>query len=158
MQNDAQHHLDQKAAIISAWSSKNLHKVEYLTGKDLGLKPNTIEKARFAMGKIFNKGLSEDDKKERLFKRLENIKNKNEQQLQAIKDQREKQLKELENIDKNKTLKAIDEISIKKKKKMMKQVNYCLNLIKSIKHLIKQNLFVQKLMGLNMTLIVFCFH
>ena len=52
-------------------------------------------------------------KKERLFKRLENIKNKNEQQLQAIKDQREKQLKELENIDKNKTLKAIDEISMK---------------------------------------------
>ena len=50
MQNDAQHHLDQKAAIISAWSSKNLHQVEYLTVKDLGLKPNTIEKARFAIG------------------------------------------------------------------------------------------------------------
>ena len=117
-----------------------------------------MKKLDLPLGKIFNKGLTEDDKKERLFKRLENIKNKNEQQLQAIKDQREKQLKELENIDKNKTLKAIDEISIKKKKKMMKQVNYCLNLIKSIKHLIKQNLFVQKLMGLNMTLIVFCFH
>ena len=60
---------------------------------------------------IFNKGLDKDDKKEGLFKRLENIKDKNEEQLQAIKDRGEKQLKELKNIDKNKTLKAIDEIS-----------------------------------------------
>ena len=50
-----------------------------------------------------------------MFKRLENIKNKNEAQLQAIKDQREKQLKEFKNIDKSKTLKAIDKISKKKK-------------------------------------------
>ena len=48
LQNDAQHDLDKKTAIISARSSKNLHKVEYLTGGDSGLKPNTIEKARFA--------------------------------------------------------------------------------------------------------------
>ena len=88
-----------------------------------------------------------------MFKRLENIKNENEEQLQAIKYQDEKQLKQLKNIDKSKTLNAIDEIS----KKMMKQISYCLNLIKSIKHLIKQTLFVQKLMKLNMTLIVFCF-
>ena len=33
--------------------------------------------------------------KKRLFKRLENIKNKNEEQLQAIKDQGIKQLKKL---------------------------------------------------------------
>ena len=52
-------------------------------------------------------------KKEGLFKRLENIKNKNKEQLQAIKDQGEKQSKELKNIDKNKTLKAIDKISQK---------------------------------------------
>ena len=31
------------------------------------------------MGKVFNKGLSEEDKKEGLFKRLENIKDKNEE-------------------------------------------------------------------------------
>ena len=55
--------------------------------------------------------MSEDDKKEGLFKRLKNIKDKNEEQLQAIKNQGEKQLKELKNIDKNKMLKAIDEIS-----------------------------------------------
>ena len=96
-------------------SSKNLDKVEYLTGKDLGLKPDTIEQARFEyspLSKIFNNGLSEDDKKEGLFKRLEN-KDKNEKQLQVIKDQGEKQLKELKNIDKNKTLKVIDKISKK---------------------------------------------
>ena len=63
-------------------------------------------------------------KKKAFFKRLENIKDKNEEQLQAIKDQGEKQLKELKNIDKSKTLKAIDKIS----KIMMKEINYCLNL------------------------------
>ena len=53
-----------------------MDKYEYLTGEDLGLKPNTIEQARFEyspLGKIFNKGLSEDDQKEGLFKRLKNI-------------------------------------------------------------------------------------
>ena len=128
MQNEVQYNLDREAAKIFAFSSNNLDKYEYLTCKDLGLKPNTIEQARFEyspLGKTFNKGLSENDKKG-LFKRLENIKDKNEKQLQVIKDQGEKQLKELKNIDKNKTLKAIDEIS----KKMMKQINYCLNLEK----------------------------
>ena len=96
--------------------SNNLDKYEYLTGEDLGLKPSTVEQAKFEyspLGKIFNKGLDKDDQKEGLFKRLENIKDKNEEQLQAIKDQGEKQLKELKNIDKSKTLKAIGEISKK---------------------------------------------
>ena len=48
-----------------------------------------------------------------MFKRLENIKDKNEELLQVIKDQGEKQLQELKNIDKNKTLKEIDEMSKK---------------------------------------------
>ena len=116
MQNEAQYDLDRKAAKISALSSNNLDKYEYLTGEDLGLKPNTIEQARFEyspLGKIFNKGLDKDDKKEGLFKRLKNIKDKNEEQLQVIKEQGEKQWKELKNIDKNKMLKAINEISKK---------------------------------------------
>ena len=46
--------------------------------------------------------------KKGLLKRIENIKDKNEEQLQAIKDQGEEQLKELKNIDKSKTLKSID--------------------------------------------------
>ena len=64
-QNEAQYDLDRKAAEISALSSKNLDKYEYLTGKDLGLRPSTVEKVKFEyfpLGKIFNKGLSEVDK------------------------------------------------------------------------------------------------
>ena len=78
MQNEAQYDLDRKAAKISALSSNNLDKYEYLTGEDLGLKPSTVEQAKFEyspLGKIFNEGLSEDDKKERLVKRLKNIEN-----------------------------------------------------------------------------------
>ena len=89
MQNGAQYHLDRKAAKISALSSNNLEKYEYLTGEDLGLKPSTIEQAKFeysSLGKIFNKGLDKDDKKEGLFKRLKNIEDKNQKQLKAIKD------------------------------------------------------------------------
>ena len=82
MQNEAQYDLDKRAAKISAFSYNNLDKYEYLTGEDLVLKPSTLEQAKFEyspLGKIFNKGLDKDDKKERLFKRLENIKNKNEE-------------------------------------------------------------------------------
>ena len=78
MQNEAQCDLDRKVAKISALSFNNLDKYEYLTYEDLGLKPSTIEQTRFEyspLGKIFNKGLSEDDKKDDLFKRLENIEN-----------------------------------------------------------------------------------
>ena len=78
MQNEAQYDLDRRAAKISALSSNSLDKYEYLTGEDLDLKPSTIEQARFEyspLGKIFNKGLSEDDQEEGLFKRLKNIEN-----------------------------------------------------------------------------------
>ena len=81
-QNESQYDLDREAAKISALSSNNLDKYELLTGEDLGLKPSTIEQTKFEfspLGKIFNKGLSEDDKKEGLFKRLENIKDENEE-------------------------------------------------------------------------------
>ena len=90
-----QYNLDKKASIISVRSSKNLDKVEYLTAEDLGLNPDTIEQAKFEyspLGKIFNKGLDKDDKKEGLFKRLKNIEDKNEKQLKAIEDKNEKQL------------------------------------------------------------------
>ena len=43
-QNETQYDLDKKAAEISALSSNNLDKYEYLTCDDLGLKPSTIEK------------------------------------------------------------------------------------------------------------------
>ena len=66
MQNEAQYDLDRKTAKISALSSNNLDKYEYLNGEDLGLKPNTVEETKFEyspLGKIFNKGLDKDDQK-----------------------------------------------------------------------------------------------
>ena len=56
-----------------------------MTGEDLDLKPSTVEKSKFEyspLGKIFNKGLSEEDKKEGLLKKLKNIDDKNEQLLE----------------------------------------------------------------------------
>ena len=94
-----------------------MDKYQYLTGENLGLKPSIVDPARFEyspLGKISNKGLSEDDKKEVLFKRLKKIEGKNELQLQAIKDQGEKQLREIKNINKSNMLKVIDEIRKKK--------------------------------------------
>ena len=90
MQNEAQYDLDRKAAKISALSSNNLDKYEYLTGEDLGLKPSTVAQAKFEyspLGKVFNKGLKEEEKKEVLLKILINIEDKNEEQLHAIEDQ-----------------------------------------------------------------------
>ena len=46
-QNESQYDLDRKAAEISALSSKNLDQYEYLTGKDLGLQPSTVDQAKF---------------------------------------------------------------------------------------------------------------
>ena len=66
MQNEAQYDLDRKAAKISALSSNNLDKYEYLTGEDLGLKPITVEQAKFdysPLGKDLTKGWDKDDKK-----------------------------------------------------------------------------------------------
>ena len=88
-QNEAQYDLDGKAAKISALFSNNLDKYKYLTGEDLNLKPSTVEQENFEyspLGKIFNKGLSEEDKKEGLFKRLKNVEGKNEEPLKVLKD------------------------------------------------------------------------
>ena len=85
--NQAQYDLDRLAAKISAYSSGDLRKYEYLTGEDLGYKPSLIEQAKFdysPLGDIFDKGLEEEDKKEGLFKRLENVKDKNEELLKAF--------------------------------------------------------------------------
>ena len=46
MQNEAQYDSDRKAAKVSALSSNNLNKYEYLTG-DLSLKQSTIEQTKF---------------------------------------------------------------------------------------------------------------
>ena len=86
-QNESQYDLDREAAKISALSSKNLDKYEFLTGEDLDIKPSIVKQAKFEyspLSKIFNKGLSGKDKEEELFKRLENIKDKNEELTNTI--------------------------------------------------------------------------
>ena len=112
--NKDQYDLDREAAKISALSRGELEKYEYLTGEDLGYKPDVIQKAKFEyypLGKVFNKALDESDKKEGLLKRLKNIEGKNEQQLQAIKDQGKKQLDVIERQKEN-TPKIIGENKI----------------------------------------------
>ena len=87
-----EYNLDRKAAKIFALSSNNLGKYDYLTGRDLGRKPNTVEQARVEyslLGKIFNKGLKEEDNREGLLKRLKNIEDENEERLKAIKNKTE---------------------------------------------------------------------
>ena len=85
--NKTQYDLDREAAKISALSRGELEKYEYLTGEDLGYKPDVIQKAKFEyspLGKVFNKELDKSEKK----------KDKNEIRM---KDKNEKQLKMIEN-------------------------------------------------------------
>ena len=65
-------------AEISAYSSGDLPKYEYLTKKDLGYEPDAVEKVKFEyspIGKEFIDGLAKEDKSKKvgLFKRLKNI-------------------------------------------------------------------------------------
>ena len=115
MQNEAQYNLDRKAAKMSALSSNNFDKYEYLTGEDLGLKPNTIEQARFEyspLGKIFNKGLDKDDQKEGLFKRLKNIEGK-------IKGENKKESEPIKNEEQSEVLKDESTVADKKPKEIV---------------------------------------
>ena len=87
--NNAQYNLDRMNAEISAYSSGDLSKYEYLTNKDLGYKPDAFEKEKFEyspLGKMFTDGLDRPDKKEALSKRLKNIENKSNNQLLALRD------------------------------------------------------------------------
>ena len=76
--NNAQYDLYRMNAEISAYSSGDLPKYEYLTKKDLGYKPDAVEKVKFEyspIGKVFTDGLAKEDKSKKvgLFKRLKNI-------------------------------------------------------------------------------------
>ena len=73
--NLAQYDSDRLATKVSAYSCGDLKKYEYLTGEDLGYRPNVAEQVEFdysPLGKIFNDGLKEEDKKEGLL-RVKNI-------------------------------------------------------------------------------------
>ena len=76
--NEAQFILDRKNAEISAKSSGELDKYEYLTDEDLGYKPDASAQAKFECSplvKVFTVGLDAGDKKDGLFKRLRSIEN-----------------------------------------------------------------------------------
>ena len=58
--DEAQYNLDRKNAEIPALSSGELEKYEYLTGKDLEIKPSVVSKAKFEhspLGRVLNEGL-----------------------------------------------------------------------------------------------------
>ena len=76
--NNVQYDLDRMNAEISAYSSDDLPKHEYLSKKDLGCKPDAVEKVKFEyspIGKVFTDGLAKEDKSKKvgLFKRLKSI-------------------------------------------------------------------------------------
>ena len=88
----AQYDLDRQVAKLSALSSGELEKYEYLTGEDLGYKPDVVQKAKFEyspLGQVFNKRLNTSGEKEGLLKRLKNTVGENEQQLELVKNQGE---------------------------------------------------------------------
>ena len=76
--NNVQYDLDRMNAEISAYSSGDLPKYEYLTKNELGYKPHAVKKVKFeysTIGKVFTDGLAKEDKSKNvgLFKRLKNI-------------------------------------------------------------------------------------
>ena len=82
--NNAQYNLDRMNAEISAYSSGDLPKYEYLTKKDLGYKSDVFEQAKFEyspLGKVFTDGLLKG-----ILKRLKNIEDKSNNQLLTIKN------------------------------------------------------------------------
>ena len=73
--NQAQYDLDRQNAKISALSSGELDKYEYLTGEDLEYKRDVLQKAKSEyspLGQVFNKGLDAGEKHKGLFKKVKN--------------------------------------------------------------------------------------
>ena len=86
-QNRADYDSYRQNAEISALSSGDLDKYEYLTGKDLQYKTDPVQKAKFEyspLGQVFNKGLDSSEKQDWLLKRLTNIEDKADSQLDLI--------------------------------------------------------------------------
>ena len=62
-------------------------KYEYLTGEDLGYKPSVFEQTKFdysPLGKICNKGLTEEDEREGILKSVKKIGHKKKELLNAF--------------------------------------------------------------------------
>ena len=77
--NKVQYDLDRMNAEISTYSSGDLRRYEYLTKKDVGYKPDAVEKVKFEyspISRVFTDGLAKEDKSKKvgLFKRLKKLK------------------------------------------------------------------------------------
>ena len=108
--NNAQYNLDRMNAEISAYSSGDFPKYEYLTKKDLGYKPDPFEQAKFEyspLGKVFTDGLDKSNRKERILKRLKNIEDRSNNQLLTIKNIPRPAIKGENNDDVNDEYKTI---------------------------------------------------
>ena len=93
--NDVDYDLHRQNAKISALRSRELKKYKYLTGEDLGYRPDPVQKAKFEyspLGQVFNKGLNFNERQEGLLKRLKNIENQTDNPLDLIRDQDGRQL------------------------------------------------------------------
>ena len=96
----ADYDLYRKNTKISALPSGKLDKYEYLTGEDLGYRPDPVQKAKFEyspLGQVLNKGLTTGERSEPLLKRLKNIEDKTDNQLRAIEGQKDNQLDVVKN-------------------------------------------------------------
>ena len=76
--NNAQYDINILNAEISAYSSVDLEKYEFLSKQDLKYKPDALEQANLAyspLGKVFNDGLNKKDKTKKvgILQRLKNI-------------------------------------------------------------------------------------
>ena len=76
--NNAQYDINRLNAEISAYSSGDLDKYEFLTKQDLKYKLDALEQIKFTyspLGKVFNDGLSKKDKTKKVgfLQRLKNI-------------------------------------------------------------------------------------
>ena len=137
-------------------SSGKLDKYEYLTGDDLGYRPDPVQKAKFQyfpLGQVFNKGLTTDEKWEGLLKRLKNIENKTDNQLRAIENNIDNQPPEIKDGINNQPLSIKDrKISDTEKCKFrdtngneIKELNYLVDYIDNSieKCIIRKNFSVQ---------------
>ena len=105
--NKAQYDLDRKNTELSALSSGELEKYEYLAETDLGYKPDVIQKAKCGyspLGKVFIKGLDESDKKEGLLKRLKKIEGKSD--YKQLKIKKKKQVETIKDEDEGEDMEA----------------------------------------------------
>ena len=76
--NNAQYGINRLYAEISAYSSSDLDKYEFLTKEDLKYKPDALKQAKFAyspLDKVFNDGLNIKDKTKKvgILQRSKNI-------------------------------------------------------------------------------------